>query len=150
MKQRSLDEIRRIAEVVTVGPETARARRRERLERFAFLLESYDGPLKLFSQVEFLPERDRVKARGDNSPLTVAFQDPIFKAWGLADDRWGEAIQFFGLTANEAHYLLCDCHYDRHVNGRMIASRTRLIARRLTLREVWGKFRDGVMAMSRR
>src|SRR5215212_4226060 len=47
--------------------------------------------------------------RSDNSPLTVAFHDPILRDEGLASDRLGDASSFFELTEGQAHRLLCSC-----------------------------------------
>ncbi len=47
--------------------------------------------------------------RADNSPLTVAFQDPVLRASGLASDNLGEAIRFFELSDRQTHRMLCTC-----------------------------------------
>jgi hypothetical protein len=145
MKHRTLEEIRPVAQVVAVGPDPARAIRRERLERLATLLESYNGPLRLLSRMEFLPEHERMLLRDEFSPLTVAFRDPLLRAQGLKGDCLGDAMRFFDLSSREAHYLLCDCHhYTGAVTRQMLAERTRSVARRQSMREVWHKARTAV------
>jgi hypothetical protein len=53
----------------------------------------------------------QVAMRADRSPLTIAYEDPVFRAQGLRTDELGDAIAFFDLSQGEAHYLLCACHY---------------------------------------
>ena len=142
MELRPLEQIRNEANVIAFVPptrESRRALRRVRLERLASVLEEGGGNVKLFSRVEYLPDHVRRSLRSDESPLTIAFRDPMLRADGLASDRFGEAMQFFGLTQGEAHTLLCDCHYVGKVTPEMIAARARMLAHRLTFREVLSK-----------
>ena len=60
-------------------------------------------------EIECKTKEERQVMRSDNSPLTVAFHDPILRAEGLASDRLGDAISFFELTEGQAHRLLCSC-----------------------------------------
>jgi hypothetical protein len=145
MKHRTLEEIRPVAQVVAVGPDPARAIRRERLERLATLLENHKGPLRLLSRMEFLPEQERMLLRDEFSPLTVAYRDPLLRAQGLKGDCLGDAMTFFDLSSREAHYLLCDCHhYAGMVTRQMLADRTRAVAQRMSFREAWHKVRAAV------
>ena len=120
--------------------------RRERLERFAIALDRHDAPVNLFSQLEYLPRSKYAELRGENSPLAIAFSDPVLRASGLASDRLGDAAQFFDLSAEEAHHLFCDCHYsDRagaQITSRMMAGRVRAVAARMTFAEMWDKARS--------
>ena len=143
MKYRTLDEIRPVAEVVPIGP-TARMLRRQRLERFATVLDQYKGPLRLLSRIEYLPESERPSLRSDFSPLTVAFQDPVLRGQGLAGDRLGDAIEFFDLSQHEAHHLFCDCHYAASITPPTVSARVRTIASRLTFGEVWARLSGAV------
>jgi hypothetical protein len=146
MKHRPLDEIRGAATVVSVTPSRQERRqlRRARLERLASLLEQHDGPMNLFSRVEYLPAAERSLLRTNDSPLTIAYRDPILRAQGLAGDRMGDAIEFFDLSVREAHYLLCDCHLFGPMTGRMMAARVRAIAQRRTIGEVWTSIRSAL------
>jgi hypothetical protein len=74
--------------------------------------------------------------RDDQSPLTVAFNDPLLRAEGLKSDRFGDAIHFFQLTQWEAHELLCDCHYIGPITSAMIARRARMIGNRQSFGEL--------------
>jgi hypothetical protein len=146
MQYKSLDAIRDQANVIPFAPssrEYLRALRRERLERFAAVLERHSGPVTLLSGIEYIPERERMMLRLETSPLSIAYADPELRRQGLAGDRLGDAMAFFQLTRSEAHHLLCDCHYvGMRTSPQMIAARARAIARRMTVGEAWAKFRS--------
>ena len=63
--------------------------------------------------------------RHDNSPLTVALEDAIFRAQGLRDDTYGEAKRFFELTDRQLHEIVCHCHVGATIRARWAASRVR-------------------------
>ena len=58
-----------------------------------------------------------------NTPLTIAYCDPVLRAQGLSSDQLGHAMSFFELRPAEAHFLLCDCHEVGAVSGQMLAER---------------------------
>src|SRR5262249_2183416 len=120
MEHKALEQLRDRATVVELEERVAaspRELRRTRLERLAKVLGEHDGPVTLLSRIEYLPEQDRLPLRIDNSPLEIAYRDPLLRAQGLAGDRLGDGIAFFDLSPAEAHYLLCDCHYSGMVTG---------------------------------
>ncbi|MGD0191422.1 MAG: hypothetical protein ABSD74_11830 [Rhizomicrobium sp.] len=127
MKYRPLSEIRTTDFVRVDRIDPARLRRR-RLERFAEILENHAGPVRLFVQIEAVPDRKRREMRRDCSPFSIALSDPIFRADGLESDAIGEARAFFGLSNMETHELVCDCHYFGPVNGKIVAERARYMA----------------------
>ena len=47
--------------------------------------------------------------RSDESPITVAFEDPVLRAAGLKGDTLGDAMEFFELSEGASHRLLCSC-----------------------------------------
>lgn len=100
--------------------------RRERLERWAELLEREPSRrLKALWRVEFVREQERASMRADESPMAVAFADPILRAAGLDGDTLGDAEKFFELSSAQAHDLLCDCHYVGRMDGETVARRVR-------------------------
>lgn len=140
MEHKKFDEIERLARIVPIRE--PKMSRRERLDRWATLLEQHgQKPLKALRQIEFLPGHEREAARSDNSPLSIAFADPVLRQEGLASDRFGDALAFFELPVGQAHYLLCDCHYQGSMTGRGVATRIRSIARRVTFGELWNRMR---------
>ena len=147
MKYRTLDEIAPEADVRPVEPVSLRALRRQRLERLATLLDGYQGPLCPLSRIEHLPRRERMSARGEHSPLAVAFADPTLRDQGLVSDRIGDAMSFFNLTWSEAHHLFCDCNYVGNTTGRIVAERVRTVANRVTFGEVCGQLRNAFATM---
>src|SRR5215216_1860327 len=105
MKYRTLDELGPEARVASLGADALREIRRQRLERLGTLLEGYEGALRLFSGVEYLPKKNRPSMRVDCSPLTIAYQDMELRRQGLAGDRIGDAMSFFDLSWYEAPHL---------------------------------------------
>jgi hypothetical protein len=52
--------------------------RRERLERWATLLMQHpQRPLKPFTRIEFMSEAERARLHGENTPLAIAYRDPV-------------------------------------------------------------------------
>lgn len=145
MEHRTLDEIRHEASVLPFGqsaPVSPRELRRARLERFATVLERHSGPVRALTRIEYLPDSERRAVRSDDSPLALAYRDPVLREQGLASDRLGDAIAFFDITPAEAHHLLCDCHYGGRMTAHLVASRVRAIANRKSWGEVWGDVRS--------
>lgn len=108
MEHRPVEQLRLVADVRT--NEHSFLSRRERLERWAECLAADPTRrLKSLGEIEFTPKAERYALRADNSPLTVAFQDPVLRAEGLQSDQLGEAMAFFELSERQAHRLLCSC-----------------------------------------
>ncbi|CCV15260.1 hypothetical protein [Mesorhizobium sp. STM 4661] len=125
MKHQTLDQLHAVADVhaeATYLVET----RSQRLERWAKLLEQNpDRRLEAFAGTEYKPAEIREMMRYDGSPITVAFEDPIFRAQGLTDDTYGEARRFFELTDWQLHDIVCHCHVGATIRARWAASRVR-------------------------
>jgi hypothetical protein len=63
--------------------------------------------------------------RGDSSPISVAFEDPVLRATGLESDSYGEAKRFFELSDRQLHEIICYCHFGRTVNAATAARHIR-------------------------
>lgn len=127
MKHHTLNQLQTIAEVepLSIYPIMTR---QQRIERWAELLE--DNPerrLGALAGTEHLKGEARDAARGEGSPITVAFEDPILRALGLKDDTYGEAKRFFELTDWELHDVVCSCHVGTTMRGQWAAARVRRI-----------------------
>ncbi|MBV8888996.1 MAG: hypothetical protein JO305_04940 [Alphaproteobacteria bacterium] len=110
--------------------------RRERLERWASVLERCGkSQLAPLLGVEFLCEADRRALRAANSPLAVAYADPVLRGAGLGGDRFGDGLEFFGLSHRQAHRLLCNCGYLGSMTPTEVARRLRAMATRGRLRD---------------
>jgi hypothetical protein len=68
-------------------------------------------------QTEHQPTSVLSLLRSDNSPISVAFEDPILRAAGLENDTYGQAKKFFSLTDGELHNVLCYCHFGATVSA---------------------------------
>jgi hypothetical protein len=151
MEHRSLGDLRDSANI-SIAPHAQGnlLSRRERLERFAALLERHEGRLRPLERIEYRPRAEVESMRLDDSPLTIAYNDPVLRADGLASDKLGDAISFFDLSHSEAHNLLCDCHYAAGMTPHNVAARARAIARKRTWGEVWAAARSAFSRWSTR
>lgn len=105
MEHKDLDYLRSVADV-----QPKPLSRQERLDRWISLLErDPERRLNSLGEIEYKPPAERALVREDNSPLTIAYQDPILRADGLQSDRLGDAMRYFGLSDGQAHYALCSC-----------------------------------------
>jgi hypothetical protein len=143
MKHQTLDTLRQSAAVLPLDGVPALSRR-ERLERWAIALETHGGKVRPFSRTEYLPQSARTALRGDDTPVTVAFADPLLRAEGLAGDTYGDALTFFALSEREAHHLLCDCHYGGSMTAANVAARLRATANKVTARELWERAKAAI------
>ena len=127
MQYQRLDQVRAHAAVAEARPPMTRE---QRLRRWADVLKRTGSrPLEALRWVEFYAEPERRRLRRDGSPIALAFADPTLRADGLAGDTLGDAQLYFGLSADAAHQLLCDCHYQGALTGRSAARRVRSLAR---------------------
>ncbi len=128
MKHTPVAEISRVADVHPAPPKQPMTRV-ERLERWAEALErDPDRVLTSIEEIEWKPEAERRATRADDSALTVALEDPVLRAEGLASDRLGDAMAFFRLTDADAHFALCSCVYGQSMQAGVAARRVRMLA----------------------
>jgi hypothetical protein len=99
--------------------------RRDRLMRWADALESHGKSLNALREIEYLSPEERRAYRDVNTPLTVAYKDPVLREAGLGDDSLGSSMDFFEMSDEDAHRLLCDCHYMGTMSGATLANRVR-------------------------
>ena len=140
MLYRSLDRIAAEADVLTTPdlPGTAELSRRERLERWAELLEREpERRLRALHGIEYGTPDERVAYRADGSPLAVAYADPVLRAAGLAGDTVGDAAAFFGLSHEQLHFLLCFCHHGETLAAASVAAQVRVFARQGDMAACW-------------
>lgn len=131
MEHKSLEEIGRIAEVQPDLGQRNKMSKRERMERWAQVLERQEGRrLRSLERTESATGHQHDAMREDDSPLTVAFEDPVLRSEGLQSDRLGDAIEFFGLSNRQAHDIVCYCHYGRTMSPKEAAYSVRAIAAR--------------------
>lgn len=121
MEHKHLDQLRSVADI-----QPKRMTRQERLQRWIELLER-DPTRRLNSlgEIEYKPPAERALIRENNSPLTVAYEDPVLRADGLVSDRLGDAMRYFELSDGQAHYALCSCLSGRTMESASFAQRLR-------------------------
>lgn len=123
MKHQSIAELTHIADVQPTKTVMSRC---DRLERWAELLEREPARrLRSLDGIEYGAESERREAREANSPLSVAFADPVLREEGLKSDRLGDALDFFEMSQNEAHRVLCSCMHGRTMDAGDVARRVR-------------------------
>ena len=126
MERKSVEELKRVAEI-----HGARMSKQQRLGRWADLLERQANRiLASLIEVEYLPPQERAEMQVGNSALSVAFEDPVLRAEGLKSDKFGDAVKFFELSEDEAHWVVCYCHHGRQVDARTVAGVVRDLAGR--------------------
>ena len=138
MKYAPLKELEALA---TVGPAGRPSMsRRERLLRWAGVLEAeLDRRLKPLTRVELYSPAQRDLMRRDDSPLSLAYADPILRSEGLAGDRLGDGRGFFGLSDGDIHALVCDCRYGGNMRAADVGRRVRALADPNPLRRMWAR-----------
>ncbi|QRM53745.1 hypothetical protein [Sinorhizobium sp. BG8] len=117
MKHHAVEHLQIVAKVEHEYPARPMSRL-ERLERWAELLER--NPHRLLStlhQTEYQPAALRAAMRDDDTPISVAFEDPVLRAAGLEDDSYGSAKQFFELSDKQLHKVICYCHFGATVSA---------------------------------
>jgi len=138
MKYAPLKEVEALA---SVAPADAPAMtRRERVLRWASVLDAEPTRrLKPLMRVELYAPPQRDLMRRDDSPLALAYADPVLRRAGLKSDRLGDARRFFGMSDGEIHALVCDCRYGGNMRAADVARRARALADPNPLRRLWAR-----------
>jgi hypothetical protein len=126
MEHKTLEQIRDVADILPDRPRIRPMSKRQRLERWAEVLER-EGSRRLATlrAIEHAPLEGREALRADDSPLTVAFNDPQLRADGLLGDTIGDAAAFFGMNPMQLHTSLCACHHGASISADTAAKRVR-------------------------
>jgi len=134
MEHKTLSDLGHVADFVPEMP-SARLTRRERLEQWVDALEREpERQLSTLHEIEHKSCNERRASRVDNSPLTVAFENPALRADGLASDKLGDAMDYFELSDGEAHRAFCSCFYGESMTAGAVAARLKHVAERPSLR----------------
>jgi hypothetical protein len=127
MEHRTSAQLRGIADVIF----PQELSKKERLERWALALEKRKGTgLSTLRETEYKPVNERSALRQENSPLTVAFEDPVLRSAGLTSNRFGDVARFFGLSHWQLHEVVCSCHFGETVAAEAVAARLRRLSGR--------------------
>jgi hypothetical protein len=130
MEYKSLVELKAVAQISFHRTRVPIARH-ERVERWIELL-SLEGErgLRSLQEIEHLSLECRRACRADDSPLTVAYEDPLLCASGLRSDRVGDCMDFFEMTDEQMHDAFCSCNVGAKLTGSEGAERLRRALRR--------------------
>ena len=129
MQHKTLEQLQQI-DVVYPDQTRPAMTRKGRLERWAELLEREPGRrLGTLPGTEYQSEDMRETMRSIGSPLSVAFEDPVFRAEGLTSDTYGDAKRFFQLSDWQLHNIVCYCHHGVTMTAGTMATR-RVMRRR--------------------
>jgi hypothetical protein len=122
MEHRTSAELKGFADVIC----PQKLSKKELLERWALALEKRTGArLRTLREIEYKPLHEHLALREENSPLTVAFEDPVLRSAGLRNDTFGEAVRFFGLSKWQLHAVVCSCHSGETMAAEDAAARVR-------------------------
>ena len=119
--------------IADLSPAESRApmSRDERLARWVEVLERDPKRiLRPLHGIEYRKPEERRAIRADNSPLTVAYEDPVLRSEGLGSDQLGDAIDFFQLSDHEAHTAFCSCHLGSSFKASHAATRVKALIKR--------------------
>lgn len=126
MQRQSLKQVQKTANVYHRVPQYDLSTQRGRLERWNELLRQ--EPVRLlttFTNTEYLSPELRDRLRCDDSPLSVAYADPLLREAGLAGDTYGDAKRFFSLSDRQMHRIVCYCHHGAQTYAAGIACQVR-------------------------
>ena len=140
MEHKSVHQLKQVADFDRKQPDHEPLSQRDRLLRWAWLLERQQWrSLNTFSGTERCTMEVRNRMRRVDSAISVAFQDPLLRREGLADDTYGTAKAFFGLSDHQLHNIVCDCHYGARMTARYAAWLVRATIPRPPLRSYLGQ-----------
>ncbi|MDX8449959.1 hypothetical protein [Mesorhizobium captivum] len=123
MKHQTREELHAVAEIDAACPAMTRSRR---LEHWAALLErDPERCLGALPGTEYMRLDVRDKAQCTESPLSIAFADPVLRAQGLKNDTYGEARRFFELSDWQLHAVVCHCHVGATMKAGWVAAQVR-------------------------
>ena len=127
MEHKSARELRAVADVSLNPPPPMD--RKGRLNRWADLLEmDPDRLINLVHELEFATRAAQAQMRANDSALSLAYADPLFRSLGLSGDRVGDGQAFFGLSDSQTHRLLCSCLHGESMRAGDAAQLVRTIA----------------------
>src|SRR4029450_8483314 len=107
MEHRTTAELKGFSEVI----HPHKLSKKELLERWVLALDKRKGTrLCTLRETEYKPVEEQSALRQENSPLTVAFEDPVLRSAGLTNDTFGEVARFFGLSHWQHHHVGCGRH----------------------------------------
>ena len=129
MEHKTLADLQAVADIQVVD-RSAGMSRDERRRRWIELLEANPNTqYRSLHEIELLSPSQRRDCRADNSPLSLAFADPVLRSAGLQSERVGHCTDFFELSDEQMHHAFCSCHVGLSLSGMQAAHRLRRLFR---------------------
>jgi hypothetical protein len=116
-----------IQEIIDAVPLRPVMSRRDKLLRWAQLVDRCHSDLALYHGIEYMRPYDLNNIRPyatTRSAFTIAITDPTFQAMGLTlSSSLIDTMRFFELSQDQLHGFSCDCggYIDNHEQARRIA-----------------------------
>lgn len=140
MKHQTLEELHAVAEVDAAYLAMTR---NQRLEHWATLLaRDPERCLGALPGTEYMKLDVRDKTQCLDSPLSIAYADPILRMQGLKNDTYGEARRFFELSDWQLHAIVCHCHVGATMKAGWVAVRVRAAIKEDG--KLFSKFREAI------
>ena len=128
MEYPSTERMRSLAATASSAPVDVRHTHRNWLSRWAEILDADpERMVWLYRKFEGIPARIQGQIPAQCTALTLAACDPQLRKDGLTGDRPRTAAQFFGLTDEQLHHIVCYCAYGHEtaVPAALITKRVR-------------------------
>lgn len=128
MEYPSTEQMGSLAATASSAPVDVRHTQRNRLFRWAEILDADPARMVwLYRKFEGIPARIQGQIPAQCTALTLAASDQQLRKAGLTGDRPHTAGQFFGLTDERLHHIVCYCAYgdETAVPAALIAKRIR-------------------------
>lgn len=109
-----------------VEPTPVKMTRRQKLLRFADLIEKSAGTFALFHLLEYMGDATLMCHGVQGSALELVGRDPVFQKDGMKGSSVLEVKNYLGLSTEELHEFSCNCGGD--IGKREMAERVRRLA----------------------
>ena len=140
MEHRTLQQLQNVAELHPRESRSLPGTKRERLNRWAEVLErDPNRQLTMLIGAEHRAPSQRDRMACKDSPMAVAFEDPVLRTAGLEDASYGAARRFFHLADWELHGIVCSCCHGPTARAKSIARRVRAATPPTDLADVLGR-----------
>ena len=142
MEYKTIEQLAKYSGVIEAPEAQPHLSRLERLNRWAELLEMRPNRrLNTLRETEHQSVAFRSVMRMPDTPIAVAFADPVLRSAGLSDDTYGTAKEFFQVSDHQLHAVLCYCRYGSTVAAKEAARAVRRVVAQAETRGVLGYLR---------
>ena len=148
MEHKSLAQLQALADVQPVEAPVGMGREQRLLRWIERLETDPERRLRALHEIEYLSHVQRRECRADDSPLSVAYADPVLRSAGLKSDCVGDCTDFFELSDDQIHHAFCSCHVGIRLSSLRAGQRLRHMLRAESFRrKVTDRLARGVQAL---